>query len=161
MSSSQHKEDSQDRLAEKEYEQAMSLLDMAERLDRECNRNEQTLLHRMILFFGALLLFGIGLVSLSWVTWTADVKATVISVVVVYTILVAFVIFRTDRQIRKDLDRDRRALYAILGILRELEHSLTSQNHMSALARAQLHIRLARLDIGSSAPVSPSPFSRQ
>jgi hypothetical protein len=51
-------------------------------------------------------------------------------------------------RMKRHLRRDQRALYEIVGMLREIESALAQRNQLSALERAEIRIRLARFDIG-------------
>jgi uncharacterized membrane protein YhaH (DUF805 family) len=51
-------------------------------------------------------------------------------------------------RVMKRRKRDQRALYEIVDMLRELEHSMMEREQISQLERAEFRIRLSRFDIG-------------
>lgn len=64
--------------------------------------------------------------------------------IIAFSVLAKTVIYRMNRQEK----RDRKALFSIVDMLREIEPIIAEKEELSALERAEIRIRLARLDIG-------------
>jgi hypothetical protein len=59
-------------------------------------------------------------------------------------VLMKTMMYRMNRQEK----RDRKALFSIVDMLREIEPIIAEKEELSALERAEIRIRLARLDVG-------------
>jgi hypothetical protein len=117
-------------------------------LEKDAERHEAALQRYYFSFPLIVGLYGLGLLIVGLVAWQSS-AAEVIAYVMLTLTGTAFLcqswagVVRT----RKVLARDRIAVYEIIAPLRELERDIAERNHLSALERLELRVRLARFDV--------------
>jgi ABC-type multidrug transport system fused ATPase/permease subunit len=134
------------------HQEAEKLLTLAEALDAKCqNRESQIAVFSLQVATGFSLV--VLLVGILWATLFRGPSSetwmlTWASIAVVCSAAIIFFALQHRSRMRRHLQRDQRALYQIVGMLRELESAISERDNLSALERAEFRIRLSRFDIG-------------
>jgi Flp pilus assembly protein TadB len=139
-------------LASGEIDEVERLLAMAERLDRQSQEQERSLSLRWMLVatcLCVLLMAGVGLWALQV---SVEAKVLLLVALASYACVMGALLSRHTVRVRGDLRRDRRAAHEMVSMLREIERAIAGEKGLTALGRAELRIRLSRLDIGPEYP---------
>ena len=148
------------------YREAETLLTTAEMLNKDCEENERAISS------------GKTAAVILWVLSLMMVIAGVLLIWLAQGVWGIFVIFLSvwcagygtwdwiqTKGPDKLLQRDRRILFEIVNMLREVENAIAERNHVSALERAEFRIRLSRFDIGAEPDrktvSAPTPAANQ
>jgi uncharacterized membrane protein len=155
MATVEHVSRSENRLTENGYAEAQRLLKMAEDLEMKCQNWERQIAGRIMMTatVSCLLLVLVvifwGLAPLS----PAISESGTLSIFAILTVVsVAGLVYLTRQRLSRmnyHLQRDQRAMYEIVGMLREIESAIAERDNLTALERAGFRIRLSRFDIGS------------
>jgi hypothetical protein len=132
------------------YQEAEKLLKIAEQWEEKCETRERRLeLVRLLAIMATftLIIAGFGLYyGIKNEDW--EYRAVVIAVVAVNMSGMAYYWLYIWGKSRRLLERDQRALYEIVDMLREVEKGIAERYQLSSLERAEFRIRLSRFDIG-------------
>jgi hypothetical protein len=127
--------------------EAEKLLKMAEELNENCEQVERRLYVYGFTIVSAIFAI-VSVLFTFWEVFNNPGYAFLIVLVLFYTFMLvaagSFLVMRVLKRRR----RDQRALYEIVDMLRELEHSMMERENISPLERAEFRIRLSRFDIG-------------
>ncbi len=130
--------------------EAAKLLSLAEELQEKIDFNERQLGNTAILVVG-LMAAGVG-VSFTLAFMPLNVDSYIrylivgISASLVFGLILA--ISNRTRGVRKKVATDKRALFEITDMLRDVESKMAKKLGLSMLERAEMRIRLSRLGIG-------------
>lgn len=125
------------------------LLDLAEKLQENCDRGGQRLLFNRMVEAAALLgvVVGSGIIA----TGTHSSDPIAIALLVAYVACVGLFVTNNEylkvRKILVRTKRDHRALSEVVELLRSTERSMAKDEGLSVLERARLRIQLSRFDI--------------
>jgi hypothetical protein len=129
------------------FPEAEKLLRMAEELNENCERQER----RLYMYGFSVVSAIVAIISVLFTfreMFNNQGNASLIVLILFYTVAMlaagTFLVMRVLKRRR----RDQRALYEIVDMLRELEHSMMEREQVSQLERAEFRIRLSRFDIG-------------
>ena len=131
------------------YKEAEKLLEMAERLEKECLEQEG-----LISRLGMIELTIVGVViSVMVSVWAIEnvhytIRILTVPIVTIYLTWIGWFFWQLIRRRTKQLHKNQRALFELLSMLREIEQAVAERNNVSAIERAEFRIRLSRFDIG-------------
>ena len=128
--------------------------EMRDKLDYGLRRLD--LLRLMQLLCGSTAVFAIAIGFLLGFDSYRFTSAGVGGIMLLYTLMSQVLIQRLRVRMRPD----RRALSEVIGILRETESAVASENDWSPLERAEFRIRLSRFEIGELSDGSFFPIGR-
>lgn len=130
------------------------LLTMAEELQDKCDRHfaRRTTLYMMIATgaIGATAGLVYLITSIKWNGNWGDTPITALlgGLGALYGAMFSYITYNQRTRLFRQLYRDRKALLAVVDMLREIEPIIADKEEMSTLERAEIRIRLARLDVG-------------
>ena len=145
------------------YESADKILRFAEDLQGKCELYEGRLRWMFVIILGTLPVMGILIACL---TMNGPVKESMILSVITDILLLyvlsmdVYVIYVLRVATLGHLAGERRALYRIVDMLRDLELGIVRGNALSTLEQIEFKIRLSRFDIGPGTS-TPSTGPRQ
>jgi hypothetical protein len=129
------------------YEESDKLLCLAERLLDKCEQYERRLWLLIAICLTSAAFGGLAVYLNTTLPNDSIFKTLQIPLSVIYAFGVFYVCYITRRTSRH-LVRERRALYSIVDMLRDLEKGIAEKDNLSTLERAEFRIRLSRFDIG-------------
>jgi hypothetical protein len=130
------------------YREGEKLLEMAERLDKECEADERAASQRVMLMIGLLGAL-VGMAFAAWGLITEPfTRVTSTVFLAIYGATVCLWNWQLFGRRRKLFRRNQRALFEIVSMLREVEKAIAEREQVSALERAEFRIRLSRFDVG-------------
>ena len=134
-----------DELTSREFHR---LLQIAEALEKDAERNEAALQRYYFSLPLIVGLYGLGLLVVGLVGWRSTAAEVIAYVMLTLTGTALLCqswagVVRT----RRLLVRDRIAVYEIIAPLRELERAIAERNHLSAHEQLELRVRLTRFDV--------------
>ncbi len=139
-------------LRDSSYQEAEKLLKLAEDLETKCQNWERQLIFYIMRAAAVLVMSGSILFVLCTLMgrllYENNLIWLLVAIVFFVAVCVVCVGYYTWQITRRHLRRDQRALFEIVGILREVESAIAQQAELSALERAEFRIRLSRFDIG-------------
>lgn len=135
------------------YEDADKLLSLAESCQDRCENYDRCKRELVGWSLGGLFILAVIVVVM---TTTAFTQGTVLSkiafIIDFFTIvLILYYTFKFRviyQEYAKMSNREKRALYSIVDMLREIEKGIAEESHLTTLERAEFRIRLSRFDIG-------------
>jgi hypothetical protein len=122
------------------------MLRTAEHLQEKCDRTSTVL--QGVIF--AAVLGGAALTALFYANANAFGRPQMITVTTLLGLLSGWSVGMTFNMARRRLRRDRRALHAIIRLLRETQSVFLSNDVMTPFEKAQFEIRMSRLETESS-----------
>jgi hypothetical protein len=135
------------------HEVAEKLLRLAERLQGQCEGAELRVVKASWILAGLLLtvVCGFGF----WRFWSSGPSEYLwlIALPPLYACAAGGYFLSMRFKTKRRLQNDRRAVHAIVDMLRDIESAIAQQNNLTALERAEFQIRLARFDIGPGLPI--------
>jgi hypothetical protein len=131
------------------YKEAEKLLEMAERLEKDCLEQER-LISRWWMIGSTIVAVFISFIFCAWAieTFGNTMKIVMVSTVIVYSTIMGWYFLQMLRKRTRQLHKDQRALFELLNMLRDIEEAVAERNNVSAIERAEFRIRLSRFDIG-------------
>jgi len=122
------------------------MLRTAEHLQEKCDRTSTVL--QAVLFAGALSITVI--LTLFYANATTLGKPQMLTASTLVSLLAGWSVSMTFNMARRRLRRDRRALHAIIRLLRETQSVFLSNDVMTPFEKAQFEIRMSRLETEGS-----------
>ncbi len=142
-----------------QHKKIETLLEVAENLLDRCEKCERKM---SIISFLRLTTVFIGVATGVYCGFeyiSANIFALTISSLILFYLALTFFYLRTVHETTKRFyAREKRALNSIVDMLREVEPSLSEEEGITAVERAEFRIRLARFDVGWEISTELKPF---
>ena len=144
------------------YKEADKLLQFAEELEEKCEQYENKMWTSLAISASIVAALIGRAIYLTYGGSPGDPHSLWLAFAFFYATLVLLYLLLSRARLRRKLTRDRRALYRIVDMLRELEMGIVRSDALSTLEQVEFRIRLSRFDIGPESdhlvvPITPKP----